>query len=365
MWHRASAWEAVSMEAATTKPLILITGGAGFLGINLCRYLLSRGYAVRTLDIAPFDYPEREIVDVITGDIRDPVAVARAMQGATFVVHAAAALPLSTPEEIESTDVHGTSVVLEAALSARVERVVFTSSTSVYGIPDHHPLYENDPVKGVGPYGEAKIQAERLCQAYRERGLCVAVLRPKSFVGPERLGVFEMLYDFAFQGRNFPVLGSGNNLYQLLDVEDVCQAILLCLEKPRELVGDTFNVGAKNFGTLRESFQAVLDRAGYGKHVVGIPARPAIALLRLLERLHLSPIYQWIYDTCGRESYVSIERIERKLGFAPRFSNEEALARNYDWYVTHRAEIRRKGTTGVTHRVPWKRGALALAEHFF
>jgi len=352
-------------EAATTNPLVLITGGAGFLGINLCRYLLSRGYRVRTLDIASFDYPERPVVDVVTGDVRDPVAVARAMEGVAFVVHAAAALPLSTPEEIESTDVHGTGVVLEAALAAKMTRVVFTSSTSVYGIPDHHPLYETDPVRGVGPYGEAKIQAERLCQQYRERGLCVAILRPKSFVGPERLGVFEMLYDFAYQGRNFPVLGSGDNLYQLLDVEDVCQAILLCLSKPRDLVDDTFNVGARSFGTLRESFQAVLDRAGHGKRVVGIPAGPAIALLRLLERLHLSPIYQWIYDTCGRDSYVSIVRIETELGFAPRYSNQEALVRNYEWYVQHRAEIRRKGATGVTHRVPWKRGALTLAEHFF
>jgi nucleoside-diphosphate-sugar epimerase len=365
MWCRDAAWEAVVMQAATTKPLVLITGGAGFLGINLCRYLLSRGYAIRTLDIAPFDYPEQASVDVVTGDVRNPVTVGRAVQGATFVVHAAAALPLSTPEEIQSTDVQGTAVVLEAALCASVPRVVFTSSTSVYGIPDHHPLYESDPVKGVGPYGEAKIQAERHCQVYRKRGLCVAILRPKSFVGPERLGVFEMLYDFAFKGRNFPVLGSGDNLYQLLDVEDVCQAIQLCLEKPRDLVDDTFNVGAKSFGTLRESFQAVLDRAGHDRHVVAIPAAPAIAALRVLERLHLSPIYQWIYDTCGRESYVSIERIETVLGFAPRYSNREALVRNYDWYVKHRAQIRRKGATGVTHRVPWKRGALALAEHFF
>ena len=353
------------MDETYSKPLVLITGGAGFLGINLCRYLLARGYAVRCLDIAPFDYPERTAVDVVRGDIRDSAAVIRAVQGVSFVVHAAAALPLSTPEEIESTDVHGTSVVLDAARAAGISRLVFTSSTSVYGVPDHHPLFEHDPVKGVGPYGTAKISAERLCGRYREQGACVSVLRPKSFVGPERLGVFELLYDFAFQGRNFPVLGSGNNLYQLLDVEDVCQAILLCLVEPAGQVNDTFNLGAAVFGTLRDSFQAVLDRAGHGKHVIGIPAAPAIALLKLLERLHLSPIYQWIYDTCGRESYVSIDKIKGRLGFRPGYSNRDALVRNYDWYVLHRDEIRSKGTTGVTHRVPWKRGALALAEHLF
>lgn len=348
-----------------TRPLVLITGGAGFLGINLCRYLLSRDYSVRSLDIAPFEYPERTVVDALLGDIRHPATVARAMRDVNFVVHAAAALPLSSAADIESTDVRGTAIVLEEAARAHVSRVVFTSSTSVYGVPDHHPLYESDPVKGVGPYGAAKIEAERLCREQRARGCCVSILRPKSFVGPERLGIFELLYDFAWQGRNFPVLGSGNNLYQLLDVEDVCQAILLCLEKDRALVNDTFNVGAREFGTLRESFQAVLDRAGHGKRVVSIPEAPAIAVLRVLEWLHLSPIYPWIYDTCGRESYVSVQHIADKLGFEARYSNREALVRNYDWYVSHRDEIRGKGETGVTHRVPWKRGALTLAEHFF
>lgn len=347
------------------NPQVLITGGAGFLGINLCRYLLARGYGVRSLDIAPFDYPEGRVVDAMLGDVRDADAVARAMQGVDFVVHAAAALPLATREEIYTTDVQGTVVVLEEALNSKIARCVFTSSTSVYGVPDHHPLREEDAVKGVGPYGEAKIQAERLCGEMRSRGLCVSILRPKSFVGPERLGVFEILYDFAFQGRNFPVLGSGNNLYQLLDVEDVCQAIELCLLQPRDRVNDTFNVGAQEFGTLRESFQAVLDRAGYGKRVISIPAAPAIAILRVLERLHLSPIYQWIYDTCGRESYVALDRIESKLGFHARYSNREALLRNYDWYVRHRETIRRQGRTGVSHRLPWRRGALALAAHFF
>ena len=162
----------------------------------------------------------------------------------------------------------GTRIVLEAAAQDNLARFIFISSTAVYGVPDHHPLLEGDPVKGVGPYGEAKIQAERLCEAQRARGACVAILRPKSFVGPERLGIFEMLYDFAFEGRDFPVLGSGNNRYQLLDVEDVCEAIYQCLVMKADLVSDTYNLGAEVFGTLRESFQAVLDRAGHGKRVV-------------------------------------------------------------------------------------------------
>jgi nucleoside-diphosphate-sugar epimerase len=343
--------------------LYLVTGGAGFLGINLVRFLLARGHAVRSLDIAPFDYPEQAAVDEIRGDIRDRAAVDRAMSGVEMAVHSAAALPLYSPAEIFSTDVEGTRIVLESAAKHGVTRIIHISSTAVYGIPDHHPIHEGDPLQGVGPYGEAKIVAERVCLEYRAKGVCVPILRPKSFVGPERLGVFELLFDWASNGHNFPVLGGGGNRYQLLDVEDLCRAIYICAMLDRDLVNDTFNVGAKEFGTMREDFQAVLDHAGHGKRVIGLPARPVIWALKLLEFLRLSPLYAWVYETAAKESFVSVERIESRLGFVAKYSNREALIRNFDWYVTHCDQFR--GTSGISHRVPWKQGALRLAKHFF
>jgi len=341
----------------------LVTGGSGFLGINLVRLLLRHGISVRSLDIAPFDYPERDRVEAILGDIRDAATVVRAMQGVEAVVHCAAALPLASEADIQSTDVGGTRLLLETALQQRVPRFVFISSTSVYGIPDHSPIRESDALHGVGPYGCAKIEAEGLCTQFRQRGLCVPVLRPKSFVGPERLGAFELLYDWAFDGHGFPVLGRGDNRYQLLDVEDLCEVIWLCLTRERGVVDDTFNVGAKDFGTMRDNFQCVLDRAGHGRRVVALPQRPAVWLLRALEAMHLSPLYRWIYETAAHESEVSIERLQTVLGYTPRYSNRDALQRNYDWYVAHRAEF--QGRSGVSHRVPWKHGVLALAKWIF
>ncbi len=343
--------------------LYLITGGAGFLGINLVRFLLAREHRVRSLDIAPFDYPERAAIDEIRGDIRDRAALDGALRGVDVVVHCAAALPLYSRDEIFSTNVAGTRLVLETTLAHGIARVVHISSTSVYGIPDHHPIYEDDPLQGVGPYGESKIGAEGMCREIRARGLCVPILRAKSFVGPERLGAFELLFDWASDGHNFPVLGGGNNRYQLLDVEDLCQAIYLCATLDRARVDDAFNVGAKEFGTMRQDFQAVLDHAGHGKRIVSLPQAPAVWALKALEILHLSPLYQWIYETAGKESYVSVERIEQRLGFVPRYSNREALVRNFEWYLAHRDRFR--GTSGISHRVPWKQGALRLAKHVF
>lgn len=341
----------------------LITGGAGFLGINLARYLLARGHRVVSLDIAAFDYPERDVVTEIRGDIRDKATVDRAMDGVDVVIHTAAALPLYSPEEIYSTDIEGIRVVLQSALEHQVERVVHISSTAVYGIPDHHPIYEDDRLEGVGPYGEAKVIAEQICQEYRERGMCVPIIRPKSFVGPERLGVFALLYDWAKDGHNFPMLGSGNNRYQLLDVEDLCDAIYLVATGDCAQVNDVFNIGAKEFTTMREDYQAVLDYAGHGKRIVPLPAAPAIWTLRILEKLKLSPLYRWVYETATEDSFVSIDKAERVLGFTPKYSNKEALIRNYQWYLDHLPEF--EGQTGVSHRVPWKQGILGVAKLLF
>ena len=343
---------------------VLVTGGAGFLGINLVRKLLAKGHEVTSLDLAPFDYADcADRIRICTGDIRDRSAVDSAMEDCTQVVHCAAALPLYTAEEIRSTDLDGSRIVMESALAHGVDRAVHISSTAVYGIPDHHPLVEDDPMIGVGPYGQAKVDAEAVCAAFREQGLCVPILRPKSFIGPERLGVFALLYDWAKDGHGFPMIGSGDNRYQLLDVSDLCDAILLCLELPRETVDDVFNVGAREFTTMKEDYQAVLDRAGHGKKIVGFPAAPVIWTLRVLEALKLSPLYKWVYETAATDSFVSIEKAERVLGFDPKYSNKEALVRNYEWYLDHLDDF--EGQSGVSHRVPWKQGILGLAKGFF
>lgn len=342
----------------------LITGGAGFLGINLTRYLLAKEQRVTVLDIALLEDDDvRSQVRAIQGDIRNPHDLETALEGADIIVHTAAALPLYKPADIYSTEVEGTRNVLQHAQQRGVERVIHISSTAVYGIPDHHPVMETDPTQGVGPYGQAKVLAEEVCLEFRGQGMCIPIIRPKSFIGPERLGVFAILYDWAREGHNFPILGRGHNLYQYLDVEDLCTTIWLCATLPAETVNDTFNIGAKEFGTARSDFQAVLDHAGHGKRIISIPEGPAILLLRLLERLHLSPLYGWVYEQVGKESFVSIEKAERQLGFQPKYSNRDALIRNYDWYVANLPKL--EHMSGVTHRTPWAQGALRLAKLFF
>lgn len=346
---------------------ILVTGGSGFLGINLIRWLLAHGARdVRSIDLLPFDYPEATDprVHTVIGDVRDPEAVSTILKGCQSVVHCAAALPLCSEAEILSTDIDGARIVAEASVAAGIKRFVYISSTAVYGIPDHHPLVETDRLEGVGPYGRSKIVAEGIVRNLDSDTFPVCILRPKSFVGPERLGVFALLYDWAYTGHGFPMIGNGKNRYQLLDVEDLCEAIGLALTHPDlTVVRDTYNVGAAVFTTMREEWQAVLDAAGHGKKIRTTPAKLVIAGLKVLEKLHLSPLYAWVYETATQDSFVSVEKIQTRLGWQPRYSDIDALLRNYAWYIANLDQFR--GKSGKTHRVPWKQGILTLIKRCF
>ena len=334
-----------------------ISGGAGFLGLHLARRLVADGARVRTLDVAPLDdVPLEGAVEELRGDVRDAVAARKLVEGADVLVHAAAALPIrASRREIFSINLGGTVAVLEAARAAGVRRVVFISSTAVYGVPRVHPIPEDAPLVGVGTYGASKIAAEQACRRFAREGLEVVIIRAKTFVGRERLGVFEILFDWIREGRRIYVLGDGSNRYQLLAVEDLVDAVVRAVERP--VAGEALNVGAAEFGTVRSDLEALIRHAGSESRVTAVPARPAEVVLRGLEVLRLSPLAEWHYRTAHRDSYVDVSKAERLLAWRARRSNVDALVDTYDWYLANRARAR---AAGVTHRVPWDQRALRL-----
>jgi len=335
--------------------LYSISGGAGFLGLHLARRLLAEGHRVRTLDVVPLDDAGLEqSVEELRGDIRDPERVRALVAGADVVVHAAAALPIqASRESIRSVNVGGTENVLHAAHDEGVRRVVFISSTAVYGVPEKHPIEESDPLVGVGAYGESKIDAEGLC---RVAAVETTIIRPKTFIGPERLGVFEILFDWIREGRRIYTLGKGYNHYQLLGVEDLVDAIVRAGHEPKA-ARETFNVGATEFGTVRSDLQALIDHAGSSSRLQPIPVKPAELALRGLELMRVSPLAEWHYKTAHKDSFVDVTKAQELLGWEPRLSNRDALIETYDWYLANRERV---GAAGVTHRVPWNQQALGL-----
>ena len=122
------------------------------------------------------------------------------------------------------------------------------------------------------------------------------------------------------------------------------------------VANETMNIGADRYQTLNQDMQALFDHANSGSRLWHLPARPGEFALRGLELAHLSPLAAWHYGTMWRDSYVEVDKAKRLLGWQPQYSNAEALIRAWDWYVENKGRY----DTGVTHRVAWQKGALAI-----
>ncbi|MDP3974457.1 MAG: NAD(P)-dependent oxidoreductase [bacterium] len=342
---------------------VLITGGCGFLGVHLARQLLKNKYEVTLLDLADLDAKDLiGKVKVVKCDVRDKNKVEKAIKNYDYVVHAAAALPILREKKIIfDVNINGTKNVLDASLKNKVKRLVFISSTAVYGIPRHLPEAETNPLDPIGYYGESKVAGEKLCLEYAKKGLSVNILRPKSFLGPERLGVFELWLEAIYNGKAVFILGNGNNRYQLLAVSDVVDAIIKALESRTD--GEIFNIGAKEFQTWNKDLGSVIRHAKSESKIIKLPTFPSQILLGILEMLNLSPIAAWHYKTMPVDSYISTKKAEKLLDWKPKKSNEELLIESYDWYKKHRQEIINK--VGMTHRVGWNFKILNIIKDIF
>lgn len=338
----------------------LVTGGTGFLGLHLCNFLVKKNQKVISYDIAqaPEDEKPDGLVE-IAADIRNKEELKKALQGVDYVVHCAAALALAKPEKINAVNAEGTKIVLDCCVEAGIKRFVYISSTAIYGMPKYHPIYEDAPLDPMGHYGIAKAKAEKYVQ--QTRGMEWIIIRPKSFIGTGRLGIFQILFDWIESGRKIPILGNGKNRFQLLAVEDLAEAIYLAAlnAAPNEI----FNIGAKDFGAVNEDVGAMLNAANTGSRLVHFPSKPIKFILRILEFLHLSPVYRWVYDTADQDSFVSVEKAEKDFGFSPKYSNRATLIETYKWYLKEGKEMAKQHGTG--HRVAWKQGVLGVVKHLF
>jgi len=343
---------------------VLITGGTGFLGVYLARYFLKKKFDVVLLDIEPLTdekLKKNTRVVVVECDVRDKRSLLKHFSDVDYVVHAAAALPIHQDAKyIWSVNVDGTRNVMDAALKKRVKKVVFISSTATYGMPERVPETEGDPLHPIGVYGETKVAGEKICMEYYKKGLSVNVIRPKTFLGPERLGVFTIWFEAIYNNKPIFILGDGNNLYQLLDAEDLCGLIHAALVK--RVSGEIFNAGAKDFGSWRNDLNALIKEAGSKSKIVSLPVLPSQLILSLLERLHLSPIVEWHYRTFPINSFVSIKLSRKKLGFRPTKSNTDILIETYLWYKKNHDKI--SSTSGTTHRKVWNFKLIDIISRF-
>lgn len=330
----------------------VVTGGSGYFGNVLCAALVGAGHTVTNLDISPVDLPG---VQFIRGDIRDRHAVREAVEGADVVFHNVAQVPLARDTGLfDSVNREGTATMLCAAEDAGVGKVVYTSSSAVFGIPDSNPVTEQTPPQPLEAYGRAKLDGELLCQAAVSRGVDVTVIRPRTIVGHGRLGIFAILFDWVADGVDVLVFDGGHNRYQFVHALDLADA---CVRAGQRSGPATYNIGAQDFGTMRETLQALCDHAATGAEVRSVSSRLAAPVMKVASRSGLAPFADYHWLMYAKELWFDTAAAQRDLGWQARFSNADMICEAYDWFLANRASV---GLAGPSHhRSGVKQGVLA------
>jgi len=341
-----------------------ITGGSGFFGLHLIDRLLKENEEVVVYDLATLDesYQQKPRVTYVHGDILDKEALKNAMRSCEIIHHNAAVLPVSrSGRKFYEINVEGTRNVLEAALANRAKKVLFVSTSAVYGIATQLPVTEDTPLTPLGDYARSKLAAEALCKEFRTTNdLDVSLIRPRTIIGTGRMGIFGILFDWISAGKKIYMIGKGTNLYQLLSATDLASACWLASIKPCR--NEDFLIGAEEFGTFRHSLEGLIEHAGTASVVKPMNAAFVRNTLRILDRLRLSPLVDYHYMTADKPLYFDTSKAQRMLGWKAQQSNVSMLTETYDWYMQNRDQL--KKITGTTHRKGVKQGVLKIVKFF-
>ncbi len=307
---------------------ILVTGGSGYFG------------------------------SLLVADIRDRSAVREAVDGVDVVYHNVAQVPLAKdPDLLRTVNVDGTRTLLAAAKQAGVGKIVHTSSSAVFGVPDSNPVMPTTVPKPQEAYGHAKLAAEWACLDACRDGLDVSIVRPRTILGHGRLGIFGILFDWIADGADPIVLGNGSNRYQFVHAEDLAAA---CIAAASVSGPGVFNIGTDRFGTMFEALDRLCTYAGTGATVRRLPAGPTSLAMRASAALHLTPFAPYHWLMYSKSMWFDIDHAREQLGWQPKWSTDEMFRQSYDWYVAHRAE----SAQGVSqHRRSTRQGALAALKH--
>ena len=305
----------------------LITGGAGFIGSNLARFVLQQGHKVVILD--NFATGKREnltaIADqivLIEGDIRDKIAVVKAMEGCTAVFHQGAlgSVPRSINDPITSHDVNvnGTINILETARELGIKRIVFAASSSAYGNQPISPKQEDMPVLPISPYAATKASCEAYMQAYADAfGMETVSLRYFNVFGPRQdpfgayAAVIPAFVSSLLKGKSPEVYGDGEQSRDFCYIENVCQANWLAANAPAENCdGKPINIACHESVTLNQ----------------------ILSKLQELLKTDVQAVYQADRPGDVKHSLADIRRAKEKIGYVPLVMFDEGLEKAIDWY---------------------------------
>ncbi len=340
----------------------LVTGGAGYFGSTLINQLLRENDAsVISYDLNHSHMKHKNLISLI-GDIRDKIKLKEALSSVDIVFHNVAQVPIAKDKNLFwSVNKDGTKNLLENCISSGTSKIIYTSSSAIFGVPKSNPVYNNTLPTPAEDYGRAKLAGEKLCHNYIEQGLSCSIVRPRTILGTGRLGIFQILFEWVYNGKNIPVLDGGKNIYQFIHADDLAKSCIIASKLDKNYI---LNVGTDEFGTMRETLDALISYANTSSKIKSLPLKFTEICMNISSYIGLSPLGPYHSLMYGRSLYFDTEETNKILNFKPKFSNVDMIIESYKWYIENRELILSVKNSGSLHQSPLKQKILKLVPLF-
>jgi len=319
---------------------IFVTGGTGFTGAALVERLLKDGHSVSVLDNKPgliLDGLKKAGAEVTIGSVTDPEAVARGVAGAEVVQHLAAAFrETGAPDALyKDVNVHGTRVVVEAALAAGVRKLVYCSTQGVHGHIASPPGDETSPISPEDYYQQTKYEGELVVREYADRPMEFTIIRPTAIYGPGDPERFLMIYKRANKGR-FMMFGSGETFYHPVYIDNLVDSFVLAMAEGVG-AGQEYIIADEEYFSLEELVTRVGKALGREVTVPRYPLWPLIIAGHICEKACKPfginpPIFPRRVDWFRQVRAFNIDKARRDLGYKPAVGIDEGLRLTGEWY---------------------------------
>lgn len=335
---------------------VLVTGAAGFLGGHLVDMLVEQGYHVRAM-VRPAENADRlytlKRVEVVLGDMTDEASLKQAVKGVQRVFNVAARTgPWGAENAYWKVNVQGVSDLIHASLDAGVQRIVHTSSITVYGHSLQGIVTEGDPFHAEdNPYSRTKIAGERLlANLVKDEGAPVVIVRPGWIYGPRDTASFGRFVALVESGKGF-LLGSGKNIVPVVYVRDVAQGLMKAAEAGDETIGRAYTIADDRRVTQAEYLNTIADCLQVPHVRLHLPYGAMYAAGRAAELAWLAmgrrnaappPVTTYGVTLLGGDQMFSIGRARRELGYEPAFDLAHGVAEGVRWYLTTKQDMAEK-----------------------
>ncbi len=315
---------------------VLITGGGGFMGAALAESLVREGCRVRVLDLRPA--PDEPAGEYIQGDVSDSEAVLAAASGMDLAFNLASLLPCSRAGDMFlKVNVGGTDNLVRAAKSEGLSKIVHVSSSIVYGRPAHTPLSETSPAVPIGDYGKSKLDAEKVALEGCGTDIELTIIRPRMIIGPGRLGLLTILFDWIKAGKRVYLIGPGTNRFQMIHLDDMIRACILSMDAGS---GQTYNIGCDNVPIVADLIGGLIEHADSNSRVQPIPQWLIRPVLAGLDTFKLTPLNVEHYAIADHDYVLDTSKAKGELGWLPEHGQIDTLCEAYDWYQDNRDRLR-------------------------